>query len=130
MLSQLWAWCLLGWAEIVSRYQEEAEDLAQQQYKHLAESWRGLWIPFSFPYQIILGNITDWIMKTYIYDVGKIVGHGNRLKIWELAVCLIGVTIDDLGNNHVKINNVTGSVPTNTYKVAISYFAGVWAKLE
>jgi len=42
----------------------------------------------------------------------------------DVCVDFTSFVIDDLGNNKVQINGVLGSIPTETYKVSISYFAG------
>ena len=51
-------------------------------------------------------------------------GNPNKYISPDVCVDFTSFKLEDLGNNRVQISNVKGLDETDTYKVAISYFAG------
>ena len=60
------------------------------------------------------------VSEQILYEIGN-----PRLYISpDVCVDFTSFNLEDMGNDHVEIEGVKGSRPTDTYKVSISYFAG------
>jgi hypothetical protein len=62
----------------------------------------------------------ETVCEQILYEMG----NPNKYISPDVCVDFTSFKLEDLGNNRVQISNVKGLDETDTYKVAISYFAG------
>ena len=71
------------------------------------------------------GRVTPMTVKEQLlYEIGD---PGNYLSP-DCRVSLLGIRVDTVGNNRVRVSGAIGNAPTSSYKVSATYRDGFWAQ--